>query len=100
MQGRWLQSVVRGHMAYYAVPGNNDAVNDSRHQVTWHWYQALRRRGHRTRITWARIGGLPERDHAAAAAHHAPEIELGEVFTGWPLRSRLISLASRACGAR
>ena len=25
-QGRWLASVVRGHMAYYAVPGNTDAV--------------------------------------------------------------------------
>ena len=26
-QGRWLASVVRGHMAYYAVPGNTSAVN-------------------------------------------------------------------------
>ena len=25
-QGRWLASVVRGHMAYYAVPGNDQAV--------------------------------------------------------------------------
>ncbi len=26
-QGRWLASVVRGHYAYYAVPGNSDAIN-------------------------------------------------------------------------
>jgi len=26
-QGRWLAAVVRGHQAYYAVPGNSDAVN-------------------------------------------------------------------------
>ncbi|SRR5260370_21998750 len=26
VQGRWLASVVRGHMAYYAVPGNAKAV--------------------------------------------------------------------------
>jgi len=26
-QGRWLASVVRGHLAYYAVPGNIDAVS-------------------------------------------------------------------------
>ena len=26
-QGRWLASVVRGHMAYYAVPGNSEAVD-------------------------------------------------------------------------
>jgi RNA-directed DNA polymerase len=25
-QGRWLRSVVRGHLGYYAVPGNTDAV--------------------------------------------------------------------------
>ena len=24
--GHWLASVVRGHMAYYAVPGNAEAV--------------------------------------------------------------------------
>jgi hypothetical protein len=27
MQGHWLASVVRGHLAYYAVPGNTDADN-------------------------------------------------------------------------
>ena len=26
-QGHWLASVVRGHCAYYAVPGNSDAVD-------------------------------------------------------------------------
>ena len=29
VQGRWLASVVRGHLAYYAVPGNTDAVTAS-----------------------------------------------------------------------
>ena len=32
-QGRWLASVVRGHLAYYAVPGNIDAVSAFRDQV-------------------------------------------------------------------
>jgi hypothetical protein len=27
VQGRWLRSVVAGHLAYYAVPGNTDAVS-------------------------------------------------------------------------
>ena len=43
-QGRWLASVVRGHMAYYAVPGNYEAVAAFRDQVTRHWLKALRRR--------------------------------------------------------
>jgi hypothetical protein len=37
-QGQWMASVVRGHRAYYAVPGNTDAVAAFRTQVTRHWY--------------------------------------------------------------
>src|SRR5260370_15077256 len=43
-QGRWLASVVRGHMAYYAVPGNVQAVAAFPHPASPHWYQARRRR--------------------------------------------------------
>src|ERR1700737_2183236 len=43
-QGKWLGSVVRGHLAYYAVPGNTDAVQAFRQEVTRHWFKALRRR--------------------------------------------------------
>ena len=32
-QGQWLGSVARGHLAYYAVPGNTDAVAAFRAQV-------------------------------------------------------------------
>jgi len=61
VQGRWLASVVRGHLAYYAVPGNVDAGKAFRYQITRHWYQALRRRSQRTRITWARMGPIATR---------------------------------------
>jgi hypothetical protein len=54
-QGRWLASVVRGHQAYYAVPGNSDAVNKFRTEVARHWCKALRRRSQRTRINWVRM---------------------------------------------
>jgi RNA-directed DNA polymerase len=54
-QGRWLGSVVRGHYAYYAVPGNESAIFAFRGQVTWHWYRALRRRSQRTRLNWERM---------------------------------------------
>ena len=60
-QGRWLASVVRGHAAYYAVPGNTDAVSAFRYHVTRHWYRALRRRSQRTRVTWARMGRIGDR---------------------------------------
>ena len=48
VQGQWRVSVVRGHLAYYAAPGNTDAVAAFRTQATRHWYEALRRRSQRT----------------------------------------------------
>jgi group II intron reverse transcriptase/maturase len=61
VQGAWLASVVRGHLAYYSVPGNIGAVSAFRTQVTRHWYKALRRRSQRTRINWARMDRLAAR---------------------------------------
>ena len=60
-QGRWLAAVVRGHQAYYAVPGNSDAVNAFRTQLIRRWRKALRRRSQRTRITWARMSRIAAR---------------------------------------
>src|SRR6266852_1755449 len=60
-QGRWLASVVRGHRAYYAVPGNRVAVASFRTQVTKLWHAALERRSQRTRISWARMDRLATR---------------------------------------
>jgi len=61
VQGRWLASVVRGHMAYYAVPGNASAVNAFRTQLTGRWYKALRRRSQKTRINWVRMNRIAAR---------------------------------------
>jgi len=60
-QGRWLGSVVRGHCAYYAVPGNRKAVASFRTQVTKLWHEALERRSQRTRISWVRMDRLATR---------------------------------------
>ena len=58
VQGTWLRSVVQGHLAYYAVPGNTDAVAAFRTQVGRCWYKALRRRSQRTRLNWKRMNRL------------------------------------------
>ena len=60
-QGRWLASVVNGHMAYYAVPGNRAAITAFRDQVTRHWFKALRRRSQKTRINWTRMHRIASR---------------------------------------
>ncbi len=60
-QGRWLASVVRGHLAYYAVPGNIHQVEAFRAEVVRLWYGALRRRGQRHRLNWQRMRRHAER---------------------------------------
>ncbi len=49
-QGRWLGSVVRGHLAYYSVPGNIQQVTAFREEVIRLWRAALRRRSQKTRM--------------------------------------------------
>ena len=61
VQGRWLASVVRGHLAYYAVPGNIDALSAFRDEARRLWREALRRRSQRSRLTWERMGRLSTR---------------------------------------
>ena len=54
-QGRWLASVIAGHQAYYAVPGNAKAVGAFRHRVIRHWRHALGRRSQKGRVNWERM---------------------------------------------
>jgi hypothetical protein len=42
-QRRWLGQVVRGYLAYHAVPTNSRKIT-SHHFVVWHWRRALSRR--------------------------------------------------------
>jgi hypothetical protein len=112
-QGRWLESVVRGHCAYYAVPGNIAAVAAFRDQVTWLWYRSLRRRSQRTslklgahappRCSMAPTGPHPAslasravrrshlRQEPSALAAHAG-IRAGAARQGGPYRDRVRAL--------
>jgi hypothetical protein len=69
-QGKWLGAVVRGHLAYHAVPGNTDTVAAFRTQVTRHWFKALRRRSQRTRLNWTRMRRLERRWLPPARVQH------------------------------
>jgi RNA-directed DNA polymerase len=74
-QGKWLGSVVRGHLAYYAVPGNTDAVAAFRTQLTRNWFKALRRRSQRNRLNWDRMNRLATRWLPPARVQHPfPEV--------------------------
>jgi group II intron reverse transcriptase/maturase len=60
VQGRWLGSVVRGHIAYYSVPGNIHQVSAFRDEIIRLWRAALRRRSQKTRMNWERMQRLAE----------------------------------------
>ena len=78
VQGRWLAQVLRGHMAYYAVPGNCDAISAFRYQVTLHWHKALRRRSQRGRVNWERMGRYATRWLPKVRVMHPyPNVRLG-----------------------
>jgi RNA-directed DNA polymerase len=53
--GRYLRSVVAGHMRYYAVPMNAVAVSDFRLAVSWIWWRVLKRRSQRSHLAWSRM---------------------------------------------
>jgi group II intron reverse transcriptase/maturase len=69
-QGQWLGSVVRGHLRYYAVPDNNEAIRAFRIRAVRHWRHALRRRSQRTRVTWERMYRLEARWLPPSRIHH------------------------------
>jgi RNA-directed DNA polymerase len=56
-----VAKLVRGHLAYYAVPGNGKAVNAFRFQAIRHWHRALRRRSQRSSLNWKRMSRLAQR---------------------------------------
>jgi hypothetical protein len=57
-QGRWLGQVLRGYLAYHAVPTNAKSLCAFRHHVTDLWRRSLRRRSQRDRTTWDRAAQL------------------------------------------
>lgn len=59
--GAWLNRVLRGHLAYYAVLGNGRSLSSFVYRVSWLWFRALRRRSQRSRMTWARFSRLRDR---------------------------------------
>src|ERR1700689_1325035 len=50
--GKWLKSVVSGHIRYFGVPGNRYALAHFRFTVSHLWHHALERRSQKGRVQW------------------------------------------------
>jgi RNA-directed DNA polymerase len=59
--GRWLRSVVQGHINYYGVPFNSKALCQFVYEVRRLWLKALKRRSQRHRMNWSRFELLVDR---------------------------------------
>jgi RNA-directed DNA polymerase len=59
--GKWLASIIRGHLNYYAVPLNFVAIEAFHHQVIRLWKRALSRRSQKAHVTWERMRRLARR---------------------------------------
>jgi RNA-directed DNA polymerase len=60
-QGQWLGQVLRGWLAYYAVPMSAPAITAFRHHLIDRWLHAIRRRGQKHRLPWSRMKQIANR---------------------------------------
>ena len=69
--GKWLRSVVQGHLNYFAVPGNKKAIDTFRTEINRAWLAALRRRSQKSRnLKWDRMKRLIKMWIPAARIQH------------------------------
>jgi len=78
--GKWLRSVVGGHIRYYGVPMNGPAICLFRFQVGWLWHRALSRRSQNGRVPWERMRRLIDCWlPPARVCHPYPLVRLGVI---------------------
>ena len=59
--GAYVAAVVRGHVAYYGVPMNGQAIGAFRAAIGRIWWRALCRRSQKGRVSWRRMRLLRDR---------------------------------------
>lgn len=57
-QHRWLAAVLRGHYAYFGIPGNGTCLGRFRLQVMKAWRRVLLRRSLRPKLSWERFNAI------------------------------------------
>ena len=68
--GAWLKRVLRGHLNYFAVPGNQASLSCYFRKVAWYWLRSLRRRSQRHRMDWHRFERLRDRFFPKIVVRH------------------------------
>ena len=84
-QGQWLAQVLRGWIAYYAVPMSGSAITAFRHHMIDRWHGALMRRSQRRRLTWTRMKTI--------ADQYLPN---PRILHPWPEKRFLVTIQGRS----
>jgi len=78
--GKWLASIITGHMLYYGVPMNAPALHLFRYRVAWLWHRSLSRRSQTGFVPWTRMERLNDRFlPKVRACHPYPLRRLGVI---------------------
>jgi hypothetical protein len=92
--------VVRGFLAYHAVPNNVPEISAFRYHVIWTWVRSLRRRSQRHRLPWDRMQVHLERYIPKARVLHPwPEARFRVKYSRWEA-GRVSSARRDLCGGR
>jgi len=86
--GAYLRSVVAGHIRYFGVPWNSQAIDRFRRTVGRLWKRHLERRSQRTRVSWERMKRLIDRWLPPARICHPYPIDRFAVTTQGKSRMR------------
>jgi group II intron reverse transcriptase/maturase len=79
-QGKYLRSVILGHMRYYGVPGNRPSIAVFRKGVCWLWRKVLKGRSQKHRLNWDRMKRLIDRWLPTVyVCHPHPLVRLGVI---------------------
>src|SRR6516164_9629044 len=86
-QGQWLAQVLRGWLAYYAVPMSGSAITAFRHHMIERWMRVLQRRSQRTRrsLSWGRMKRI--------ADHYLPR---PHILHPWPEQRFLVTIQGKS----
>ena len=79
-QGKYLRSVILGHMRYYGVPRNRPSIAVFRKGVCWLWRKVLKCRSQKHRLNWDRMKRLISRWLPTVyVCHPHPLVRLGVI---------------------
>jgi RNA-directed DNA polymerase len=69
--GAWIERVLKGHLNYFAVSGNDPSLWWFYKEVRWRWLKTLKRRSQKAYLNWDAFARLTDRYFPPIRVQHA-----------------------------